>query len=248
MKVKSLTIGTTLALAALSASSALAYEAGDIIVRAGLALVDPDESSDGIAVPVLDVGPIAGTGVEVGDDTQLGLTATYMLSSSLGVELLAATPFTHDITADLSAAGFGKVDVGETTHLPPTLSVVWYPYGTDFMVKPYIGAGVNYTIFFEEDVSSELEAAAPAVVEALGGPTLTGPVPLGLELDDSWGLAAQIGVDIAINDNWHINGAVRWIDIDTEAEISSALSDQTITVDNVEIDPFVYQLTVGYKF
>ena len=248
MKIKSLAVATTMAIAALSATSAMAYEAGDFIVRAGVANVSPDESSDGIAVPVLGVDAIPGTGVEVDSDTQLGLTVTYMLSSSLGVELLAATPFTHDITADLSAAGFGKVDAGETTHLPPTLSLVWYPLGSEGGVSPYLGAGLNYTVFFEEDVSDTLEAATPAVVSALGGPELTGPVPLGLELDDSWGLAAQLGVDIALNDNWHVNASVRWIDINTDATISSALADNTITIDNIEIDPFVYQLNIGYKF
>lgn len=249
MKIKALALGTTIAVAALAGQQVLAYEAGDIIVRAGVANVSPNDDSSGLAVPALAMGEISGTGVEVDDDTQLGLTATYMLTSSIGIELLAATPFEHDITADLG--GLGKVDAGSTKHLPPTLSVVWYPLsGNGSAIQPYVGAGLNYTVFFEEEVSSDLEAGLPAVVDALTAGAVDlypGPVPMELKLDNSWGLAAQLGVDVALNENWQVNASVRWIDIDTEAEISSALG-STITIDDVEIDPYVYQLNIGYKF
>lgn len=231
MKLKSLAIGTSLVVAALSATGALAYEAGDIIVRAGAVNVSPDESSD--ALHVTGVGAVAGSGVEVDDDTQLGLTATYMFSGTLGMELLAATPFTHDITADTGALGAGKVSAGEVTHLPPTLSVVWYPLGSDGGISPYVGGGLNYTLMLEDKTSSELDAL-------LG-------THLGLELEDSWGVAAQAGVDFALNESWHINASVRWIDIDTEAKVTSG-NTTVIKIDNIELDPWVYQLNIGYKF
>ncbi len=231
-------------------SVAGAYEAGDIFLRGGLANVSPDESSDGIAVPAISVPAIAGTGAEVDNNVQIGITATYMLTDRVGLELLAATPFSHDITANLSAAGFGSVPAGETKHLPPTLSVTYYPFGSGAALKPYIGAGINYTIFFDEEADPTLEAATPAVVNALTGmetlPPST-PVDMDLDLDDSFGLALQIGFDYVLNDRWHVNGSLRWIDIDTDATFTSALG-TTVTVDNVEIDPYVYQLNIGYTF
>ena len=240
--------------AAMASGQVAAYQAGDFFIRAGVANVSPDESSDGIAVPALagvgsyDGSAISGTGVEVDNDTQLGLTFTYMLSDSLGIELLAATPFTHDIAADLG--GLGKVDAGEATHLPPTLSVVWYPMGSAGKVSPYVGAGINYTIFFEEDVSSDLEEGVAGVADIITGASvgLGSPTPLDLELDDSVGLALQAGVDVALNDKWHLNASVRWIDINTDAEISNDTLGTVITVDDIEIDPWVYQLNIGYKF
>ncbi|NIB44024.1 outer membrane beta-barrel protein [Pseudomaricurvus alkylphenolicus] len=240
--------------AAVVSTQAFAYQAGDFFVRTGAATVAPDESSDGLAVPALDgvngfdgAAELGGTGVEVDDDTQLGLTVTYMMSESLGVELLAATPFTHDITADLG--GLGKVNAGETTHLPPTLSLVWYPMGTSGQFKPYLGAGINYTIFFEEEVSSDLEAGLSPVADAITGVSvgLPSPMPLDLELEDSVGLAFQAGVDVALDDKWHLNASVRWIDIDTEAKIKSS-GTTIIEIDNIEIDPLVYQINLGYKF
>src|SRR5690606_21736450 len=227
MKLTTLAMATTLATAAALTTPAWAYEAGDILVRAGAATVAPDESSDGIAVPGLNIPPIAGTGAEVDNNTQLGLTLTYMLNSAWGVELLAATPFEHDITADLGAVdpSLSSVAAGSTKHLPPTLSVVWYPLGSDGGISPYLGAGINYTVFFQEDVDSEVEAVAGSLASV-------STIPMALELDDSWGLAAQVGVDFALNESWHLNASVRWIDIDTEATFTSGGAD-IITVKNV---------------
>jgi outer membrane protein len=225
---------------ALAAQSAVGYEAGDILVRAGVATVAPDDSSDGIAIPALAIGKMPGTRAEVDSDTQLGLTATYMLNSAWGVELLAATPFKHDITANLG--GGVKVKAGDTKHLPPTLSLVWYPLGSASAIKPYIGAGLNYTTFFSEGVNGELEALAGDLAD------VGGPLPMRLKLDDSWGFAAQIGVDVALTDRWHLNGSLRWIDIDTKATFSASGVGKVITVGNVEIDPWVYQVNLGYRF
>ena len=226
-----------------AAAPALSYEAGDMFVRAGAVRVAPDESSDGIAIPGLDVAAIAGTDAQVDNDTQLGLTFTYMYSDKLGVEVLAATPFEHDLTANLDGHTEGlSVAAGSTKHLPPTVSAVYYPMaGNGSAVQPYIGAGLNYTIFFSEDVAPELEALTGVLADA------DGPIAMKLKLDDSWGLAFQAGVDVALDDKWHLNGSVRWIDIETEATYSAAGAD-IITIDNVELDPWVYQINIGYTF
>lgn len=226
-----------------AAQSAMAFEAGQWFMRAGLANVAPGSSSDGIAIPALGVAPIPGTEAEADVETQLGLTINYMVNSRWGVELLAATPFSHEITADLNGFTPGlEVDAGKVKQLPPTLSLNYYPMGgTGQKFQPYIGLGVNYTIFFSEDVDSDLEALTGTLAGAAG------PVDMDLELDDSVGLAAQVGFDYFVNDNWYINAAIRYIDIETDAVFESALGD-TITVDNVSIDPMVYQFTFGYSF
>ena len=209
---------------------AYAHEAGDWIVRAGAISVQPNEDSD-----VIDVaGIVTLPGVDVGDETQLGLTGAYMLSDRWGIELLAATPFTHEI--DLSHL---PVKAGDTKHLPPTLSVLFYPEIGGDKFHPYAGVGINATIFFEEGVDDELNLALDGIV---GLPA--GTVDADLSLDDSWGLAVQIGFDYMISNKLMINGAVRWIDIDTEAKISTAIADVKF---DVEIDPVIYSLSIGYK-
>lgn len=240
--------------AGVSAQSAMAWEAGDIFVRAGVATVAPDESSGGIAVPALagvgayDGNPIAGTGVEIDNDTQLGLTATYMFTDSLGLELLAATPFTHKITADLGA--LGKVNAGEATHLPPTLSAVWYPMGSKEAFKPYVGAGLTYAIMIDTDVHSDLEAGLGAVGNAITGVDLgiDGPVPLNMELDDSISYSLQAGMDLELSESWHVNASIRYVDVNTDAKLTNKDLGTVITIKDIEIDPWVYQINIGYKF
>lgn len=219
--------GLSLALLLLAAAQVSAHEAGDLIARAGLANVAPDASSSEL---VLDGAVIGQSEADVDDNFQLGLSFTYMLTDRWAIDVLASTPFTHDISADTGVLGLGKIDAGETTHLPPTVSVMYFPADSASRFQPYVGVGFNYTIFFEEDVDSELEAV-------LGRGSL--------ELDDSFGLAVQAGFDYKLTDQLFLNAGLRWIDIDTDAEFEFA--NNTITTD-VEIDPLVYMVSLGWKF
>ena len=219
-------------LTALIWNPAAAHEAGDWILRAGPATVDPDTDSDLIDIAGLATLP---NGVDVDDNTQLGITGVYMISDKWGVELLAATPFSHDIKLEDA-----PIKAGDTKHLPPTLSLQYYPEMGGNNFHPYVGLGFNATIFFEEDVDDELNLALDGIV---GLPP--GTVDADLSLDDSYGLSAQIGFDYMISENLLINGAIWWIDIDTEAKISTAIADVKF---DVEIDPMVYFLSIGYKF
>lgn len=225
-KINSIVAGSLLATGlACGAGSALAYEAGDIILRAGVASVQPDEDSTALK---LDGVALAGTSAGVDNNEQLGLTGTYMLTSNIGVGLLAATPFEHDIKANGLAGG---IDAGSAKHLPPTFTLQYFPMDSASAFQPYVGIGVNYTVFFSEDVDSDLEAI-------LGKGDL--------EIDDSIGLAAQVGFDYAIDEHWLLNASVWYIDIDTDAEFKFD-SGSRVKAD-VDIDPWVYMLGVGYKF
>ncbi len=230
-KALSLAISTVLAGSLLlGAASVTAYEAGDFIVRAGAATVAPDDDSDALE---LDGASLAGTEAEVDNDTQLGLTFTYMLTNHIGVGLLAATPFEHDLKADLSALDLGKPDAGSAKQLPPTVTIQYFPMDSASKFQPYAGVGVNYTKFFSEDVDSELE-------------TTLGVTGGDLELDDSWGWAAQIGFDYAIDDHWLLNASVWYIDLQTDAKFK--FDGGTVVEADVDVDPLVYMIGIGYKF
>ena len=66
-----------------------------------------------------------------------------------------------------------------------------------------------------------------------------------LKLDDSWGLSTRAGVDLELGNQWLLNASFWRIDIDTEATLNSALGKVSADVD---VDPWVYMLSVGYKF
>ena len=210
--------------ALLFSSNATAFEAGDIIVRAGVANVSPSVSSSNISV---DDTEQTGTGVDVNDNTQLGILGTYMLTNQWGVSVLASSPFKHDISGE----NIGIDDIGSTKQLPPTLTLDYFPLKHTNPWQPHIGLGLNYTIFYSEDSSSELDSG-------LGGGTR-------LDLTNSLGLAVKAGLDYRINDRFGLNATVFWIDIDTEATITSNTSRVTVDVD---VDPFVYMFTASYKF
>ncbi len=185
------------------AGGAGAAQASDWIVRVGGHYVDPKSDNH--------------PAVSVDSGQSLTFNATYMFAPNWGVELLAAWPFSHDIT--LNADGS---KVAETKHLPPTLSLQ-YHFQPDGKIRPYVGAGLNATIFFDEKTTG-----------ALAGTDLS--------LDDSFGVAGQVGVDFALSDVWMINVDVRWIDIDTDARLDGT------GIGSVAIDPWAYGLSVGRRF
>jgi outer membrane protein len=208
-----------------------AHGAGDITVRAGFANVSPNESSDPINV----AGLATLAGVNVGSETQLGLTVAYMVNDNVGVELLAATPFKHAI--DIKGAA---VKAGTVKQLPPTLSVQYYFGDASSAFRPYLGLGLNTTIFFSEKVDPQLNAALDTII---GLPA--GTVNAGLELDQSWGLAAQAGFDYQMSDGWWLNAAVWYIDINTTATVKTAVANVSFDVD---IDPAALMVGIGYTF
>jgi len=218
---KSLFTASLLALA-IASPIAQAHQAGDIIVRAGAITVDPHEDSSNVKIGGVKA---AGTAATLDSDTQLGLNFAYMLTDKLGIELLAATPFSHDV----GTKGLGGLKLGSVKHLPPTLSLVYYPLDSKSAFQPYVGAGINYTWFFDDKLSSEAEGAGFR----------------GLDMKDSWGLAAQIGADYMLTDKLMLNAQIRYIDIETKATTYDGTTKVSVDVD---VDPFVYMVGLGYKF
>jgi len=201
------TLGLSLGVASFSAQ---AIEKGDMFMRGTITNVDPSDDSTGFSgAPTLLPG--------ADDSSTLGVTFVYMMSNNLGFEVLAALPFEHDVTV----AGLGKV--GSTKQLPPTLSVQYY-FNPEQKFRPYVGAGLNYTVFFND----KLDAGVGVGTD--------------LELDNSFGLAAQVGFDYDIDEKWFVNADVRYISIETTAT-NAALGSS-----DIDLNPTVISVGVGYKF
>jgi len=130
-------LGASLFALALAAPAVHAHEAGDILIRAGAITVNPKADSGHVKV---DQGPLAGTNLggkaTMSSDTQLGLNFAYMLTNHVGIELLAATPFEHDVKIKNTALGAANGKLGTLKHLPPTLSVVYYPLDSKSAFQP----------------------------------------------------------------------------------------------------------------
>lgn len=218
MKKLSMTI---LALSSLMSFSGVvsAHSGGDFFIRAGTATVRPNVHSDDV---------LPGQKLEINNNTQLGLTLTYMETDNLGIELLLASPFRHKVS--LQGAG----QVATIHHLPPALMAQWYFGSSQSTLRPYIGVGLNYTLFFDNSFDQNNGAVQKLKLN-------------NLKLDNSWGVAGQAGVDYMINKNWLLNMSVWYVDINTKVKFKSDEANKSFSV-KTQVDPWVFMFTAGYRF
>jgi len=215
----------TLALAGLLAlpSSAAAAERGDFQLRGRLIGVLPNDDSG-------EITGVADSGVSVDDAFTLEVDLTWFLSSHVALELIAATT-NHDIDGTGSAAALGRI--ADVNVLPPTLTLQ-YHWNTDGKVQPYVGAGINYSLFYSEDVTDSLDAFLATDSR--------------ISLDDSFGFAAQVGLDVQLSDHWYFNLDLKYIDIATTAIIEDDATGVELARVDVDIDPWVPGVGIGYRW
>lgn len=195
--------------------SALAHDAGEFFIRAGSATVRPTEGSDNV------LGSLGS--FNVSNNTQLGVTMTYMATDNVGIELLAASPFRHKV-------GTGPTGtIATIQHLPPSLVAQWYFGDAGSKFRPYIGAGINYTMFFNEKFNDTGKEAGLS----------------DLSLKNSWGAAGVAGLDYLINRDWLINASVWYMDIDTDVRFKAGGQQQSVST---RLDPWVFMFSAGYRF
>lgn len=208
-------------------------------VNFGAINVSPDESSNNLdVVETITGSPANSLYLGLDSDTQLGITIDYDLTDNFVLELVAATPFSHEISVKSSGALNGLA-VGETKHLPPTL-LAQYHFGTaENKFRPFVGAGINYTIFFEEK-ANDLDNALT------GLNLLTASDELTLDLDSSVGLALQAGANYKINEKWGIHAMAMWADISAEGHVK--LNGSNLQKVDVEVDPLVFMIGARYSF
>lgn len=216
-RILSLAAVSAMALTSVPASA----EQGDILLRVRGINVMPNEDSGSI------LPAFPGEEVSVNNSFMPEVDITYMATNHIGFELIAATT-KHSASGKTGTTG-GIGRLASTWVLPPTLTAQ-YHFAPEGKVRPYVGAGINYTVFWNEDATNALEAAV--------GPT-------SVRLSDSFGWAAQVGVDIPLNDNVFLNLDVKYIDIDTTARLNTtAAGTQRV---RINLDPLVVGIGLGIK-
>ena len=197
------------------------------MVRVRAVGVLPDESGS-LSV---DGAALAGN-VDISDQYIPELDISYFFNENFAVELiLAVTP--HDVEAiNVTVPGAledANIALGDVWLLPPTLTAQYH--FTQFgQFKPYVGAGINATFFFNED---------------------EGSVADGIDYEEGFGPALQAGFDYDLDGvagGWALNVDVKkvWINTDVTVDFSTALG---ATVDaDVDIDPLLVGIGLGYKF
>lgn len=196
-------------------------KAGDVLVRARAILVAPNEKSGGI-------NPTFPTEhVKLNNSVMPEVDVTYMATDNIGFELIAATTKHHASGTSGTTGSIGRL--ASTWVLPPTLTAQYHanPHGA---VRPYVGAGINYTIFWNEKASNGLESAVGST---------------SVHMKDSFGWAGQVGVDVDLTDRVFLNLDLKYIDIDTTARLNTtALGTEKV---KVHIDPLVFGVGLGFR-
>ena len=144
---------------------------------------------------------------------------TYFLNQNVAAELILTVPQKQSVTA-------GGADIGNFKHLPPTLLLQYH--FTDFGgIKPYVGAGLNYTRISSVDLSK--------------GATALGVSSVGLD-SHSMGLAYQVGVDLPLDKSWSINVDLKKVYLKTSVYAAGA------DKGTLKLDPILMGVGVGYRF
>lgn len=167
-----------------------------------------------IVDPGSDTGQLAGMRASISKSTRPTFSVEYRFAPGWSAELLAALPFQHEVRLD----GARAVSVKQ---LPPTLGVL-YHFMEGATVSPFVGAGINYTWFFDKKGRNALDGAR-------------------VQLQDSWGAAGHAGVDIRLDERWTFTVDARYMDIDSKVKVNGA------RVGTAHVDPWVYGLSFGYR-
>ena len=204
-----------------SAQEDTGIKKGDVLLRVRAILVAPNETTSGITPT------FPAEHASVSNSVMPEVDVTYMATDHIGFELIAAVT-KHSASGTSGTTGsIGKL--ASTWVLPPTLTAQ-YHFNSEGHVRPYVGAGVNYTIFIDEKASDGLVAAV--------GPTK-------VHMSDSFGWAGQAGVDFDISRRVFLNLDVKYIRMSTKATLSTtAIGTQTVMV---HLNPLVFGAGIGIR-
>ena len=157
---------------------------------------------------------IVGADVDISTAFVPELDFTYFFTRNIAAELILATT-KHNVEVENGA------DLGHVWLLPPTLNLQYHFYAGDF--KPYIGAGINYTIFYGVDEGDVV----------------------GMDYDNTVGFSFQAGVDYNITNQWFLNLDIKQLLLSTDVDVDTGAGVLPVEVD---INPLVIGVGVGRKF
>lgn len=185
--------------------------------------VVPDESAK--------IGIIGGD-VNISNTLIPELDFTYFFTKNISAELILGTTKheVNTVASDISAVGgptSANVNLGSVYLLPPTLTAQ-YHFFIDEVFRPYVGAGVNYTVFYNEK---------------------EGSVVKGIEYKNTFGYAFQAGFDLMIDDKFFVNADVKKIFLKTDVTVDASNLATGLNIPaEVEINPWLIGLGIGMKF
>jgi outer membrane protein len=198
--------------------------AGDIVVRARGVAVLPQEKGTLNNTSLGNIGT-----VKVGNDYIPEVDFTYFFTDNIAAELIAGTS-RHKVKGNLNGLG-NSIEIGKVSLLPPTLTVQ-YHFLPKERISPYVGAGLNYTLFYNEDAANTANSAGLSVTKT--------------DYKNRFGFALQAGVDVALTGAWSLNLDVKKIFLKTD--VTASVNGALPVTSKVTLDPWLVGVGVGYRF
>jgi outer membrane protein len=214
--MKDRTMNNKLSMAALALAAATALTA--------VGAVAPAQAADGpwlirARIVNLDSANKDSTGLDLSINNKVipEVDISYFFTPNIAAELILTYPQKQDIRS-------GSTKIGSLKHLPPTLTAQYHflPEGN---IRPYVGAGVNYTLFSSVDFIPAVNAALKPGVDS-----------------SSFGLALQAGVDFKLDKNLYLNFDVKKVQIKTD------ITSYGTKVGTFKVDPLLVGVGLGWRF
>jgi outer membrane protein len=164
-------------------------------------------------------GTVADANIKAKNQVIPEFDVSYFFTKNIAAELVLTWPQQVNITA-----GQGSANVGKITALPPSL-LAQYHFTDLGAFKPYIGAGVNYTIFGNRQ--NFYGAGSGLQVEP-----------------SSFGVVGQVGMDYMFDRNWGLNVDVKYATMATNVQVVS----NGANIGKLTLNPWMPAVGVTYKF
>lgn len=183
---------------------------GNWLVGAKALLLDPDVSS------TVSIGGEA----RANSDFVPMIDVRYFVTPDISLETMWGYS-EHKLRAVGTA--LGDMNLGTTKILPFTLTAQYNPRVNN-QISPYVGVGLNYTLFVDGDPGSAQE----------------------VKYDDGFGTAFNLGVDYFLDERRFFNIDVKKILISTDVRVDAGIAGTAHAA--VDLDPLLISFGFGWVF
>ncbi|MCK7596205.1 hypothetical protein M0G74_02860 [Microbulbifer sp. CAU 1566] len=217
-------------------------------VRAGASFVYPDDNNTTLKYYLLQDWELYRTHWEIEDDTTWNVSGVWRPLPYLGLELLYIGDSDHSLLLQnfRGRPGRDNIHFGRFSASSANLFVNWYMTDLDCLGQPYIGIGVNYSDFYDDDIYPEFN-------HYLFGSGMATRPAAAFGMTHSWGASAQLGIDWrlgrGIASSWLINAAIIYTDANSDTEVTFPTSDGYERLySDFEVNPWTLNLGITYEF
>lgn len=163
---------------------------------------------------------VPGASARADDNFTVGFEIGYRFTENFAVSFTAGIPPSTTLTGTGPLAG---TELGRVTYGPAVLSAHYHFTNFGPLFQPYVGAGVNYTLVWNEKDKAIKN----------------------LKVDNAFGFVLQAGIESDFNEHWGTFVDVKKIFLETDATGTVGGAPASGKID---LDPWIVMAGVTYRF